>query len=65
MSFRGNANSVTFEEDTFFNCQLVSGTLKVMCYVGNISHSVSPSIQGQSVNCCVYWISLDGTSDDI
>ena len=33
--------------------------------VGNISHFVRPAIEYQSVDCCVYWVTLDGTSNKI
>ena len=34
LQFWGYANSVTLDQDSIFNCQLIMVTPKVMCYSG-------------------------------
>ena len=45
-----------------FYGQITSGTLHVRCYAGDISHPVRPAVECQYVDCCMYRVSLNGTS---
>ena len=56
---QGDTHSITFKEDTFFYGQFISGIPEVACYMGGIFNFVRAAIQCESVDCCMYWVSLD------
>ena len=62
---QGDIYSFTFKQNTFFYGKLVSGTPEVTCNSWDISHSVRPAIEGQSVNWSMYRIFLHGISNMI